>query len=81
MLRCDSERRNYLMDCVRVAQTLKIKTRVTRDYVTLNPGPFREVPELSKLVLPYFGTPAVDKKDLDALIDAEKARLKAQKEV
>lgn len=34
MLRCDSERRNYLMDCVRVAQTLKIKTRVTRDYVT-----------------------------------------------
>lgn len=34
MLRCDSERRNYLMDCVRVAQALKIKTRVTRDYVT-----------------------------------------------
>lgn len=49
-------------------------------YVALNPGPFREVPELSKLVLPYFGTPAVDKKDLDALIDAEKARLKAEQE-
>jgi hypothetical protein len=29
---------------------------------------------------PYFGTPAVDKKDLDALIDAEKARLKAERE-
>lgn len=34
MLRCDAERRGYLMDCVRVAQMLKIKTRVTRDYVT-----------------------------------------------
>lgn len=61
----------------------KLKARAAKleaAYVALNPGPFREVPELSKLVLPYFGTPAVDKKDLDALIDAEKARLKAERE-
>ena len=49
-------------------------------YVALNPGPFRNVPELAGLILPYFGTPAVDKMDLDALIDAEKKRLKNQPE-
>ena len=49
-------------------------------YVALNPGPFRNVPELAGLIRPYFGTPAVDKHDLDALIDAEKKRLKNQPE-
>lgn len=49
-------------------------------YVALNPGPFRNVPELASLIRPYFGTPSVDKRDLDAMIDAEKARLDAESE-
>ena len=35
MYRCDKERRDWLNEVERVARHLNIKTRVTRDYVTL----------------------------------------------
>ena len=48
-------------------------------YVGLNVGTFKE--KYPGLIRPYTGhKKTVAKEDLDALIDAEKARLKAQKE-
>ncbi|WP_177995150.1 hypothetical protein [Victivallis lenta] len=35
MHQCDRDRRDWLNDVERVARHLNIKTRVTRDYVTL----------------------------------------------
>jgi len=68
-----------------IAQNLgTVKPRLMRPelaaaYVAYNVGPFQRVPELSSLILPYFGTKAVDIRDLDAVIDAEKARLEKEK--
>jgi len=36
------------------------------------------VREMAGLIKPYFGIPAVDKNDLDAMIDAEKERIKQE---
>lgn len=47
-------------------------------YVGHNLGPFKKRPELNALIRPYFGTMCVDRVDLDALIDAEKERLKRE---
>lgn len=44
-------------------------------YAACNLGTFRKIPELAHLIRPYFGIEAVDIRDLDAAIDAEKERL------
>ena len=47
-------------------------------YAAQNLGTFKAKPELNALIKPYFGIPSVDKNDLDAMIDAEKERIKQE---
>jgi len=70
--------KNQIANTLGATKPRLMRPALAAAYAACTLGPFRKVPELSGLIRPYFGTPSVDVRDLDAAIDAEKNRLEKE---